>query len=128
MTKYLNDPLVSVIIPTRNRAKFLARAIESVLKQKYSKIECIVVDDASMDNTKEAVLAFNDSRILYLRNKVRIKASGSRNRGIKAAKGHYIAILDDDDEWLPDKIKKQVIKFGSVSKKVGVIYSKSAKN
>lgn len=101
----------------------MARAIESVLKQKYSKIECIVIDDASMDNTEEAVLAFNDSRILYLRNKVRMKAAGSRNRGIKAAKGQYIAMLDDDDEWLPNKIEKQVNKFGSVSKKVGVIYS-----
>ena len=123
MLKNHNHPLVSVVIPTRNRPKLLVRAIESVLTQTFSNIQCIVVDDASTDNTTETVLAVDDSRILYLRNEVRVKAAASRNRGIKAAKGQYIALLDDDDEWIPDKIEKQVIKFGRVPKQVGVIYS-----
>jgi glycosyltransferase involved in cell wall biosynthesis len=116
------DPLVSVIIPTHNRARLVARAIESVLNQTYKHLEIIVVDDASTDNTKEVIAGYDDPRISYLLNERNIKAPASRNRGIKIAKGQYISFLDDDDELLPQKIEKQVSKFLEAKKNVGVVY------
>jgi glycosyltransferase involved in cell wall biosynthesis len=103
-------PLVSVIIPTRNRCFLLARAIESVLKQNYSDIELVIVDDASGDSTKETVDKYRQRfrNIKYIRNNVRCRSAKSRNIGLANVSGKYIAFLDDDDEWLPDKILKQV--------------------
>ncbi len=103
-------PLVSVIIPTRNRCFLLARAIESVLKQNYSDIELVIVDDASEDSTKETVNNYRQRfrNIKYIRNNLRCRGAKSRNIGLANVYGKYIAFLDDDDEWLPGKILKQV--------------------
>ena len=116
-------PTVSVIISTYNRADFLHRAIKSVLAQTYIDFELIIVDDASSDNTKEVVNSFYDERVEYLRHDNNKGAPAARNTGVKKAKGEYIAFLDDDDEWLSDKLEKQVKKMGKVSDKVGLIYS-----
>ena len=101
-------PKVSVILPTYNRAEFLRSAIESVLKQTYTDLEIIVSDDKSTDHTEEVVRSFKDERIKYIRNKGNKGVSAARNSAIMASKGEYIAFLDDDDEWLPDKLKRQV--------------------
>jgi len=115
---------VSVIIPTYNRANLLPRAIESVLNQTYQDFEVIVVDDASCDNTEEVVQGFNDPRIKYVKHKINKGGSAARNTGIKTAEGKYIAFLDSDDEWLPEKLEKQVRKIERSPEKVGVIYTR----
>lgn len=104
--KYNPEPLVSAIITTHNRCELLQRAIESVLRQSYKNIECIVVDDASEDNTKGICEKYN-VRYVYIPKNESHGGNYARNLGIKAAKGEYCAFLDDDDYWLDTKIEKQ---------------------
>lgn len=116
-------PKVSVVIPTYNRARLLKRAIQSVLEQTYQDFEIIVVDDGSTDNTEEIVRSFGDGRVRYIRYKENKGEAAARNTGIKAAKGKYIASQDSDDEWLPEKLEKQMKTFQNASPKVGVVYT-----
>jgi len=116
------EPLVSVVIPTHNRAELVVRAIRSVLGQTYRNLECIVVDDASTDNTADAVRAIQDPRLIYLRHEQSKHASATRNTGIAAAKGEFIAFLDDDDEWLAEKLQAQISVFSTESSEVGMVY------
>jgi len=108
----MNSPFyqkkVSVIIPTYNRAEFLHSAIVSTINQTFKDIEIIVADDKSTDNTHEVVRSFKDKRIKYLINASNMGPSATRNSAILASKGEYIAFLDDDDEWIPEKLQKQV--------------------
>lgn len=103
------NKLVSVVIPTHNRADLLPRAIESVLKQTYANFEIIVVSDGSTDNTEDIVKKYSekDSRVKYIGYSPARGGNVARNTGIEASKGEYVAFLDDDDEWLPEKIEKQ---------------------
>jgi glycosyltransferase involved in cell wall biosynthesis len=109
---------ISVIIPTYNRANLLMRSINSVLNQTYKDFELIVINDGSTDNTGEIVenLRKNDERIIY----IKIDNSGGpahpKNIGIKKAQGEYIAFLDDDDEWMPTKLEKQISLFEKTNK------------
>ncbi len=99
-------PHVSVIIPTYNRARYVTAAIDSVLAQTFTDYEIIVVDDGSTDNTKEVLQSYKDKiHYIYQPNK---GVSAARNTGIKAAKGEWIAFLDSDDEWLPEKLEMQM--------------------
>jgi glycosyltransferase involved in cell wall biosynthesis len=116
------NPLVSIIIPTRNRAKLLPRALKSILAQTYNNFECIVIDGQSTDNTKEVVAEINDARIKYQVQKVMKNGATATNEGIAEAKGKYIAFLDDDDEWLSGKLEKQVNYFEQLPEKIGLIY------
>ena len=100
--------LVSAIITTRNRKVLLMRAIESVLAQTYSNIECIVVDDASSDETQSYCESCESIRYIRISEENSRGGNYARNLGIKEAKGKYVAFLDDDDCWLPEKIEKQV--------------------
>jgi glycosyltransferase involved in cell wall biosynthesis len=104
----LNMPSVSIIIPTYNRADLLPRAIDSVLCQSYQDIEIIVVDDASSDSTCNVIQKYIDKKLIYIRRSVKGGGGVSRNTGIQRAKGNYIAFLDDDDEWMPDKLLEQI--------------------
>ena len=99
-------PLVSVIIPTFNRARFLPRAVESVLMQSHRDLELLVVDDGSTDRTQAALSPYA-SHIRYMRQCNR-GVSASRNRGIHESKGELLAFLDSDDHWHRDKLKHQV--------------------
>ena len=101
--------LVTAVIPAFNYARFLPRAIESVLSQTYREIECIVVDDGSTDNTSE-VLARYQTRVRAIAQNNR-GLSAARNTGIHAAAGEFIAFLDADDLWLPAKIAEQLAAF-----------------
>lgn len=103
-------PLVSVVIPTRNRAGLLSRALTSILNQNYTNFEIIVIDDDSNDETKKTSEDFAGKfkYFKYLHNETAKGAAFSRNIGIKNAAGKYIAFLDDDDEWLSEKTAKQV--------------------
>lgn len=116
--------LVSVVIPTHNRADLLPRAIESVLKQTYNNIEIIVVSDGSTDNTKEIVNAYSckDQRVKFIEYFPACGGNIARNTGIEAAGGAYIAFLDDDDEWLQTKLEKQV-KLLEQDANIGLVYT-----
>ena len=114
------QPLISVILPTRNRARLLARAIRSVLAQTYRNLELIVVDDASTDNTAEIVASFPDARVRYLRLEENRRAAAARNFGLEAARGDLISYLDDDDFFLLDKLTKQVAMMTAAPADVGV--------
>lgn len=104
----MND-LVSIIMPSYNTAKFIPETIESVLKQTYTNWELIIVDDCSTDNTDEVVKPFlTDKRIKYLKNEKNSGAAVSRNYALREAKGKWIAFLDSDDLWLPEKLEKQI--------------------
>ncbi len=114
-------PKVSVIIPTHNREKYISRALESVLGQTFRDYEIIVVDDGSTDSTPDILKSFN-GRIKYVCQ--RKQGSGAaRNRGIQEAKGEYIAFLDSDDYWVPEKLEEQV-KVLDAHKNVGIVYAR----
>jgi glycosyltransferase involved in cell wall biosynthesis len=118
----MNKSLVSVVIPTHNRGSLVVRAVESVLGQDYDALECIVVNDASTDNTKELLSAVQDPRLHVINMDAPGHASAARNAGIDAAKGDYIAFLDDDDEWLSCKLTKQVALMESAPQSCGMVY------
>lgn len=101
-------PLISVIIPSYNRALLLPRAIQSVLNQTYSNWEMIISDDGSSDNTSEIVSRFMemDKRIKFTASSENLGVSSARNRGIAQAEGEYIAFLDSDDEWLSHHLEE----------------------
>lgn len=101
-------PLVSVIIPTYNRIATLPQSISSVLNQTYVNLELIVMDDGSVDGTEEYVKSIKDSRIKYMRSEINSGPSAARNRGTELARGEYLAFQDSDDEWMPDKLEKQM--------------------
>ncbi len=114
---------VSVVIPTYNRVSTVVRAIESVLTQTYQDLEIIVVDDGSTDNTHEVIRRLHDPRLRYIRHDGNRGGSAARNTGIEASTGEYIAFLDSDDEWLPQKLEKQVYLLQRSDSSVGAVYS-----
>ena len=108
----MNQPFVSVVLPTRNRIDTLRSAISSVLAQTYSPMEIILVDDFSNPKTKKEIeeLAQEDVRIRIVRNEENLGFVRSINKGIRGSRGEYIARLDDDDSWCdPKKLEKQVV-------------------
>ncbi len=119
-------PLVSVIIPTRNRAALLAEALRSVYAQDGRRVvfdlEVVVVDDASTDATGEVVRGFPDAR--YVRFDTRVGACGARNKGLQLCSGEYVAFLDDDDLWLPNKTLAQMTVLRE-EPAVGVVYAQN---
>ncbi|OQX54719.1 MAG: hypothetical protein B5M53_05570 [Candidatus Cloacimonas sp. 4484_209] len=121
------SPTVSVIIPTYNRAHLIRRAIQSVLNQTYQDFEIIIVDDGSTDDTEEVVKSFKNERIRYIRQEKNEGAAAARNTGIKMAKGEYIAFQDSDDEWLPEKLEKQMKILENASPDLGVVYTSAWK-
>jgi len=112
---------VSVVIPTRDRADLVRKALDSVLSQTYPPTEIIIIDDASEDSRAYAGIMELDARIRYLRNECPLGASGARNAGVYLASGELVAFLDDDDEWLPEKLEKQVREFIQ-DPEVGAVY------
>jgi len=115
-------PKVSVIIPTHNRAALLRRAIASVLRQSFQDFEIVLIDDASDDDTRAAIASQSDVRIRYFRNGRNRGEAVSRNAGVAHATGEYIAFLDDDDTWLPEKLETQVRLLDRCPAKVGGVY------
>lgn len=103
----MND-LVSIIMPSYNTASYIKKTIQSVLDQTYRNWELIIVDDCSTDNTDEVVASIKDERIKYLKNEINSGAAVSRNRALREAQGRWIAFLDSDDLWMPEKLEKQI--------------------
>ncbi len=113
-------PLVTAVIPVYNGEPFLAAAVESVLDQTYQPIECIVVDDGSSDGTPKLCEGFGNA-VRYVR-KPNGGVSSARNLGVAEAEGEFVAFLDADDTWLPDKVEKQMAVLGKVPE-AGMVYS-----
>ena len=111
--------LISIIIPTYNHAKYLGKALKSVLSQTYKDWEVIVIDNHSTDETNEVISKFKDPRIRYLKIVNNGILAKSRNLGIKLAKGEWIAFLDSDDWWKKDKLK---FCFDEINQNVDLIY------
>jgi glycosyltransferase involved in cell wall biosynthesis len=99
---------VSVVVSTHNRRELLLTTLRSVLTQEAVNLELIVVDDGSTDATADAVRRLNDERITLLRNEQPIRVAAARNMGAAAARGAWIAFLDDDDLWSPQKLARQL--------------------
>src|SRR5262245_1813867 len=108
MNETLENPKISVIIPTWNRAQSVKRAISSALRQTHPPHEILVCDDGSTDNTEEVVRAMGDSRVRWIAGPHAGCPAVPRNRGIAASKGDWIAFLDSDDAWLPEKLEAQI--------------------
>lgn len=104
----MEEGLVSIIMPSYNTAQYIRESIQSVLNQTYQNWELIIVDDCSTDNTDEIVTSIKDERIKYYHNDKNRGAAISRNRALREAKGRWIAFLDSDDLWMPEKLEKQI--------------------
>lgn len=104
----MTNQLISVVIPARNREQTVGYCLRSVLTQTYQNFEVIVVDDGSTDATENCVNKIGDPRVRLISHEIPSGAQKARNTGIKAAKGDWIAFLDSDDEWYPEKLEKQI--------------------
>ena len=100
--------MISIIVPVYNAEKFIRETIQSVLDQTYTDFELLLVDDCSRDGSVEAIESFKDERIILLRQEHNAGAYAARNRGLKEAKGRYIAFLDSDDCWEPCKLEREL--------------------
>jgi len=105
------NSLVSVIIPVYNREKLIKSCIDSVIQQSYENLEIIIVNDGSDDGTEIEIMKYNDNRIKYYYQKNSGKPAAARNLGLRNARGEYIAFLDSDDIWNPNKIERQLSFF-----------------
>jgi len=115
--------LVSVVLPTYNRAETLERAIESVLNQTFTDFELIIIDDRSTDNTHLILSKYANISNVRRISQLRRGCSVARNIGISIAQGRYVAFQDSDDEWVPDKLAKAVAGLEGTGAEVGVFYS-----
>jgi len=117
------SPLISVIIPSYNRANFIKRSLNSVFEQSYKNFEIIVVDDGSTDDTENFIKNYPDRRIRYIKHTENRGVPSARNTGIKAARGEYITFLDSDDEIYPKKFEIQINRLRDLPDSYGLIYS-----
>jgi glycosyltransferase involved in cell wall biosynthesis len=108
------DPLISVVIPTYNSEKSISYCLNSVLSQTYNNLEVIIVDDCSTDNTVTLINRHPDPRVRCIVLEKNSGAQAARNKGIIEAKADWIAFQDSDDEWIPDKLEKQVAALANV--------------
>lgn len=121
-----HSPLVSVVLPTYDRNEYLPEAVRTVTVQTYEPVELVVVDDCSPTPASETLATVDTSSlasVTCLRHAQNRGANAARNTGTEAASGDYLAFLDDDDEWDPEKLERQVDTFRSASDDVGVVYT-----
>lgn len=116
-------PSVSVVIPCFNRGHCIKACIESVLSQSFQDLEVIVVDDASTDDTRDRVASLDDPRIRYIAHESNRGGAAARNTGIKASQSEFLAFLDSDDRWAPDKLQKQLQLFRTKGEDYGFSYT-----
>lgn len=122
LVKLNASPSISVIIPTFNRARTIGRAIDSALSQTVPLLEILVVDDGSLDDTVSVVRSYQDPRIKWIQLPVNQGAQSARIRGIREAKGDFLAFLDSDDQWFPDALKLRLDSFFEAGFREGLIY------
>jgi len=104
----MNNPKISVLMPVYNAEKFLKEAIDSILNQTFKDFEFLIINDASTDNSKKIILSYKDPRIRYFENDKNLGVAKTLNKGLRLAKGKYIARMDADDISLSERFKKQV--------------------
>lgn len=104
----MNNGLVSIIMPSWNTGRFIKETIDSVLAQTYENWELLIVDDCSTDNTDEIIAGYKDQRIKYFKNEKNCGAAITRNKAMREANGEWIAFLDSDDLWAPEKLEHQI--------------------
>ena len=104
----MNNPLISVVMSAYNAEKFVARAIQSILSQSYGNFEFIIINDGSTDKTRQIIQGFTDDRIIFINKKQNAGISLARNDGLNIATGEYIAVVDADDESLPERFNLQI--------------------
>ncbi len=104
-------PLVSVVVPTYNRVEWLPAAVRSIQEQTFTDWELILVDDGSTDETENWVRGLDEPRIRYVRRRHSASIAATRNAGVHQARGDWIAFLDSDDRWLPDKLTQQLARL-----------------
>lgn len=104
----MKDGLVSIIMPSWNTDRFIKASIDSVLAQTYTNWELLIVDDCSTDKTDEVISSYKDDRIKYFKNLKNSGAAFTRNRAMREAQGEWIAFLDSDDLWAPEKLEHQI--------------------
>ena len=109
-----NEPMVSVVIPTRNRTRLLRRAVDSVLSQVFGDFEIVVVVDGPDEEVAALLQQESDPRVRFHVNPSPLGGAGARNVGVRLARGNWIAFLDDDDLWLPAKLERQMLRLASV--------------
>jgi glycosyltransferase involved in cell wall biosynthesis len=114
---------VDVVLPTFNRPDFLVKAIRSVLDQTHQDFQLIVVDDFSVQNSEEIVRSFQDERIKFYRHDTQRGEGGARNTGIINSRSEYIAFIDDDDQWEPEKLKLQLAIIEDSAPDLGLVYT-----
>jgi glycosyltransferase involved in cell wall biosynthesis len=118
----MNESLVSIIMPVYNGADYVSRAINSVLSQTYSSYELIIVDDGSTDNSQDIIAPFlSNPKIKYI-SQANAGVAATRNNGIAIAQGEFVALLDQDDIWLPDKLALQ-IQFMANHPDIGLLHT-----
>ena len=100
--------LVSIIVPMHNAEQYITKTIQSVLDQTYQNWELLLIDDCSIDHTLQVTAAFDDNRIVLVQQERNLGAAMARNRGIQMAQGRYLAYLDADDLWKPEKLEHQI--------------------
>lgn len=119
----MDTPLISVVIPVHNCARFVSLAIDSALIQDVP-LEVLVLDDMSRDNLDKVMKRYQkDPRVIYSKNETHLGVAKTRNRGVNMARGEYIAFLDADDYWMPDKLKKQL----ALLEKTGTVMCSTAR-
>lgn len=100
--------MISIVLPTYNNEQTIFYSINSILNQSYQNFELIIINDFSTDKTKQIILSFDDKRIVYLENNKNIGSSQSRSKGVKKAKGNFIAVIDGDDISVPERLEIQL--------------------
>lgn len=117
------SPFFSVVIPTYNRPEYLREAIQSVVSQTFADFELIVVDDSPEETARPVIESFADVRLSYVTNDHSSGGAGTRNAGIERARGTWVAFLDDDDLWLPQKLERQAEKIAGSDDQVALVYT-----
>jgi glycosyltransferase involved in cell wall biosynthesis len=123
MSAERDGPLVSVIVPTYNRASLIAPAVRSILVQSFTDLEVLVIDDASTDETDRIVRAIDDDRVSYHRRCTNGGQAAARNDGLRKARGEFLGFLDSDDRWAPGKLERFMSIMRAAPPEVGCVYS-----
>ena len=116
-------PAVSIVLPTYNRGYCIRRSVDSILNQTFRDFELIVVDDGSTDDTKSIMESYADPRIVYIHNVGNRGQTPRLNQGLSVARADLIAFQDSDDEWMPEKLEKQVSAMRRLPPEVGIVYT-----
>lgn len=118
----MKEEMVSIIMPTYNRARVITRTIKSVIRQTYKNWELLIIDDGSTDDTEQVVAAINNSRIEYIKLPINKGACHARNQGLARAKGEYIAFLDSDNVWMKNYLEERIKVLKAGGKSVGGVF------